>query len=314
MNKDKTIHCVGIADPVVCDIAIKLHREGYHVTGSTDTIWPPSQRKLSILGLWPQQLGWLPDQITRDIIDTALVGNKIQPDNPELQRIRQVHLPHCACNSYLAARLSDRQRVAVVASPISKLICTMAIRILRYWGRPVDYIVDTAGLESVVQLTHAPLCVVEETSWPTPVVWERFTARSIIYMHHILLIPPYKLARGTMELSEYSAKLRDMIEDSEKGSTIIYADDNSYVDGNSIEEMIREQKGVTGFPYRAHSHYYVDDELYIITPHGDMSLGSIDESKLHVLSAVRELLYHVGITYEQFYQSLADSFDFLILG
>ena len=312
-RRDKTVHCVGIADPIVCDIAIKSHREGYRVTGSTDTIWPASQRKLSILGLWPQQLGWFPDQIGNHIY-TALVGNKVQPDNLELQRILQLHVPYCAPNSYFVGRLLDRQRVAVVASPISKLICTMAIRILRYWGRPVDYIVDTVGLENAVQITHAPLCVVEETSWPTPIAWERSTARSIIHMHHILLIPPCKLARGTMDLSAYSAKIRDMIEYSEKGSIVIYANDNSYVDGNSIEEMILERKGVTGVPYPVHSHYYSGEELYIITPHGHMCLGPVDESQLHVVSAVRELLYYVGITYEQFYQSLADAFDSLILG
>lgn len=294
----KNVHCVGIAEPIMCDLAIRLHRKGYRVTGSTDTTCSANQQKLSALGLWPQQLGWLPDQITKRI-DMALLGSKIQSHNPELQRMHQLGIPCCGSADYLSRHVLDKQRMVVVASPISKLICTMAIQILRYWDRPVDYVVDTADLQSVVQLTCAPICLIEESSWPAPTVYAHPKSRSIAYAHHILLIPPYNMEHGEMALPDYDAKLRDLIHTSPKGSTVIYADDNP------IEEVVDEKEDLNGVAYPVHPHHYVGDQLYMTMPQGDTSIGPIDELRLHALSGVRELLYHVGIPYAQFYQRLA---------
>ena len=73
------------------NLAIALHKKGYHVTGSDDEIFEPSRSRLAENGLLPEKQGWDPEKIT-DEIDTVILGMHARGDNPELIRARELRI------------------------------------------------------------------------------------------------------------------------------------------------------------------------------------------------------------------------------
>ena len=97
------------------NLAIALKQLGHTVTGSDDEIHDPSRTKLQKCQLLPEQDGWFPDKITRDL-DAVVVGMHARPDNPELQRARELNLPIQSFPDFIYHHSQDKQRVVVAGS------------------------------------------------------------------------------------------------------------------------------------------------------------------------------------------------------
>ena len=63
------------------NLAIALKQKGYLVTGSDDEIFEPSRFRLSEHGILPEESGWFPEKITKQI-DTVILGMHAREDNP----------------------------------------------------------------------------------------------------------------------------------------------------------------------------------------------------------------------------------------
>ena len=66
------------------NLALALHRQGAHVTGTDDEIFEPARGRLAAAGLLPSQEGWDPARITPEL-DAVIVGMHARPDNPLYQ-------------------------------------------------------------------------------------------------------------------------------------------------------------------------------------------------------------------------------------
>jgi len=73
------------------NIALALHDLGHRVTGSDDAIHDPSRSRLEAAGLLPDEMGWHPDLMDRDI-DVVILGMHARKDNPELARAKEMGL------------------------------------------------------------------------------------------------------------------------------------------------------------------------------------------------------------------------------
>ena len=83
MNEKKRIHLIAIGGAAMHNLALALHKNGYHVSGSDDEIFEPSKGRLKKAGLLPEQFGWFPKKLTPEI-DTVILGMHARKDNPEL--------------------------------------------------------------------------------------------------------------------------------------------------------------------------------------------------------------------------------------
>src|SRR5687767_7657584 len=85
------LHFIAIGGSIMHSLAIDMHNKGYAVTGSDDEIYEPSKGRLAKAGLLPDNFGWKPEVITKDI-DLVVLGMHARKDNPELLRAKELGL------------------------------------------------------------------------------------------------------------------------------------------------------------------------------------------------------------------------------
>src|SRR5277367_2247368 len=85
------IHFIAIGGSAMHNMAIALHKKGFHVTGSDDVLFEPSVSRLYKYGILPEKDGWYPEKISADI-DAVILGMHARADNPELIKAQQLGL------------------------------------------------------------------------------------------------------------------------------------------------------------------------------------------------------------------------------
>lgn len=293
-----SIHFIGIAEHMMSDLAIALQKQGYGITGSADGVLASSQEKLAQVGLWPEQLGWFPAQVTNSI-DKVIVGRQVQSNNPELQVAQQRGVASYAYATYLYEYAQDKQRIVITGGPASTIICAITIHVLRYWHRAFDYAVDVPGLATTVQLSEAPIMVLQGDSLPTSSLDAR--PQFLTYQHNIALISGIGEGRdASYPTSGSYAQLCALADASPKGGTLIYDEEASLIK----EIGTKPRTDVRSLPYQAHPHRYQGTQAYLVTTQGDIPVLYGDNLSLRAIAGARELLQNVGITHEQFYEAI----------
>ena len=69
----KHFHFIAIGGSAMHNLAIALHKKGYKITGSDDEIFDPARTNLEKYGLLPEQTGWFPQKITKDMSITQIL-------------------------------------------------------------------------------------------------------------------------------------------------------------------------------------------------------------------------------------------------
>ncbi|HNW54175.1 MAG TPA: Mur ligase domain-containing protein, partial [Bacteroidales bacterium] len=88
---ENRVHFIAIGGSAMHNLAIALHKKGYHVTGSDDEIFDPARTRLQSYGLLPAEFGWFPDKLDKSI-DSIILGMHARGDNPELARAKELGL------------------------------------------------------------------------------------------------------------------------------------------------------------------------------------------------------------------------------
>ena len=83
------IHLIAIGGSAMHNMALALHHKGYHVTGSDDAIFEPSKGRLKKYNLLPDEMGWFPEKITKDI-DAIILGMHAKIDNSEIIKAKEI--------------------------------------------------------------------------------------------------------------------------------------------------------------------------------------------------------------------------------
>ncbi len=91
-NIGQKVHFIAIGGSAMHNLAIALHHKDFIITGSDDEIYEPSRTRLQSCGLLPDKMGWFPEKLDESI-DAVILGMHARPDNPELQRAKELGLP-----------------------------------------------------------------------------------------------------------------------------------------------------------------------------------------------------------------------------
>jgi len=149
------IHFIAIGGAAMHNLALAVaSKAGYQVTGSDDEIFDPALTHLREAGLLPDELGWHPERITKDI-DAIILGMHAREDNPELVRARELGLKIYSFPEYLYEQTKHKIRIVVGGSHGKTTTTSMILYVLQRLGIEADYMVGAQieGFERMVRLS-----------------------------------------------------------------------------------------------------------------------------------------------------------------
>lgn len=284
------------------NLALALHDQGHQVTGSDDVIFEPSKSRLAREGLLPDQMGWFPERIEAGI-DAVILGMHAKPDNPELQRARELELTIYSYPEFLYEHSKDKTRVVIGGSHGKTTITSMILHVLNYHDRPVDFMVGAQleGFDRMVHLTREnDFIVLEGDEYLSSPIDRRpkfhlykpnIALLSGIAWDHINVFPTYE-----NYVSQFSTFVDSIVE----GGSITYNAEDEEVERvvNASENQIRK------IPYTTPDFETDGGTTYLQTEEGPMPIAVFGRHNLNNLAGAKWICQHMGIDEDDFYEAI----------
>lgn len=297
------IHFIAIGGSAMHNLALALHEQGDHVTGSDDEIFEPSKSRLAKAGLLPETMGWDENRITEDI-DAVILGMHAREDNPELAKAKDLNLPIYSYPEYLYERTKDKSRVVIAGSHGKTTITSMILHVLHYHDREEDYMVGAQleGFDTMVSMKEeTEFAVLEGDEYLSSPIDRRpkfhlyhpnIALLSGIAWDHINVFPTFE---------DYLEQFKIFLTTMERGGALVYNADDPQVK-KLVEEDVTEIKK---FPYHKPDYRVENGQCILSTPFGDVPLQIIGEHNLLNLEGARWICLEMGVQEDEFYEAIA---------
>lgn len=296
------IHFTSIGGSVMHQLAIALKRKGYQITGTDDEIFEPAKSNLAKEGLLPEEIGWQPNKISKNL-DAVILGMHAKADNPEITESKKLGVSIYSFPEYIFKESKDKTRVVVGGSHGKTTTTSMIMHVLRETKKEFDYLVGARlpGFDQSVNITNASLIVCEGDEYPASVLEKRpkfhflFPHIAIITgiaWDHINVFPTF---------NNYLEQFRIFIDKIEKGGHLIYNETDVV-----LKELV-EKKARTGIYYHPYSvpEHSIEKGITKVSIEGN-------ETELHVfgnhnllnLNAALLACKELGITSKEFIKAI----------
>lgn len=284
------IHFIAIGGAAMHNLALAVaSKAGYQVTGSDDEIFDPALTHLREAGLLPDEMGWHPERITKDI-DAIILGMHAREDNPELVKARELGLKIYSFPEYLYEQTKDKIRIVVGGSHGKTTTTSMILYVLQRLGIEADYMVGAQieGFERMVRLSDtAKYAVFEGDEYLTSPLDLR--SKFLWYHPHIAILTGIAWDHINVfpTFPEYVATFRKFIEGVEpSGSFIWYKGDENL---RAIAEGAR--KDITCIPYDAYE--------------GNVQMQVFGKHNMQNLQAAMLACHCIGVSPDDFYREIS---------
>ena len=264
-------------------------KAGYQVTGSDDEIFDPALTHLREAGLLPDEMGWHPERITKDI-DAIILGMHAREDNPELVKARELGLKIYSFPEYLYEQTKDKIRIVVGGSHGKTTTTSMILYVLQRLGIEADYMVGAQieGFERMVRLSDtAKYAVFEGDEYLTSPLDLR--SKFLWYHPHIAILTGIAWDHINVfpTFPEYVETFRKFIEGVELGGSFIWykGDENL----RAIAEGAR--KDITCIPYDAYD--------------GNVQMQVFGKHNMQNLQAAMLACHCIGVSPDDFYREIS---------
>ena len=299
----QNIHFIAVGGAVMHNLALALHQQGAHVTGSDDLIREPSRGRLQRAGLLPETEGWFPQRITSDL-DAVILGMHARADNPELRRAQELKLPVYSFPEYIYQRCLHKQRIVVAGSHGKTTITSALLHVLRYHNRHFDYVVGAQleGFDLMVRLTDdAPLVVIEGDEYLSSPIDPR--PKFLHYHHHIGLVSGIAWDHVNVypDFDAYARQFDNFADASPKGGTLIYCEE----DDLATVICKKERDDVSTVGYEALPARVADGRTYLLHEGNEVAIQVFGHHNLLNLSGAKTICLRIGITEAMFYDAIA---------
>lgn len=283
-------------------LAIALKRKGYQITGSDDEIFEPAKSNLDKEGLLPEEIGWQPNRITKDL-DAVILGMHAKDDNPELLEAKKIGVSIYSFPEYIFQESKDKIRIVVGGSHGKTTTTSMIMHVLREAGKNFDYLVGARlqGFDQSVDITNAPVIVCEGDEYPASIIEKRpkfhflFPHIAIITgiaWDHINVFPTF---------DNYLEQFRIFIDKIEPGGQLIYNDADSILK-ELVETHVRTN--IHYHPYTVPPHS-ISNGVTTVSIEGAMTeLKVFGDHNLLNLNAAWLACKELGVSTEQFIQAI----------
>lgn len=284
------IHFIAIGGAAMHNLALAVaSKAGYRVTGSDDEIFDPALTHLRDAGLLPDELGWHPERITRDI-DAIILGMHAREDNPELVRARELGLKIYSFPEYLYEQTKDKIRIVVGGSHGKTTTTSMILYVLNRLGIEADYMVGAQieGFERMVRLSDtAKYAVFEGDEYLTSPLDLR--SKFLWYHPHVAILTGIAWDHINVfpTFPEYVDTFRKFVDSFEPDGNFIYYQGDENL--RNIAENAR--KDITCIPYDAYN--------------GNVPMQVFGRHNMQNLQAAMLACHCIGVAPDDFYREIS---------
>lgn len=300
-DQKQHIHFIAIGGSLMHNLALALHAQGHHITGSDDEIFEPSRSKLKSAGLLPEQEGWFPEKLTPEV-SAVIVGMHARKDNPELAQARKLGLPVYSFPEYLYHASENKQRIVIAGSHGKSTITAMIMHVLQSLGRSFDYAIgaEVSGFETMVRLSDAPVIVIEGDEYHASP--ESPTPKFMHYHHHIGLISGIEWDHVNVFPSEndYVQQFKRFADATPKAGSLVYNSEDDRV--NTIGSQERDD--VLAIPYQTPDYETRNGVTILKTSEGEFPLKIFGRHNLLNLMGAKSILNRIGVTDAMFFGAI----------
>ncbi|TDQ18932.1 UDP-N-acetylmuramate: L-alanyl-gamma-D-glutamyl-meso-diaminopimelate ligase [Algoriphagus boseongensis] len=297
----KKYHFIAIGGAVMHNLALALVKKGYQVSGSDDEIYEPSRTRLEKAGILPPEFGWFPEKITSDI-DGIILGMHARIDNPELIKAQELGIPVYSFPEFIFNQSQDKKRVVIAGSHGKTSITSMILHVLKDQKVDFDYLVGAQidGFELMVGLSDAPVIIIEGDEYLTSPI-DR-TPKFFHYHHDIVLVSGIAWDHFNVfpDFEDYKAQFSKLMDRTPASGQLIYCEVDPLVKVAAESSSTSGQKTA----YQAHPAEIKDGKTYLKTDSGLVEISVFGNHNLQNLQGALEVCLSLGVSKEQFYQSI----------
>ncbi len=296
------IHFIAIGGSAMHNLAIALHKKGEKITGSDDTIHNPSKSRLEKYGLLPEEFGWFPNKITKDI-DAVILGMHAKKENPELLKAQELGLKIYSYPEFLYEQSKDKTRVVIGGSHGKTTITSMILHVLNYFNKDVDYMVGAQleGFDTMVKLTKEnDFMILEGDEYLSSPLDLRpkfhlykpnIALLSGIAWDHINVFPTFE---------NYVEQFKIFINKITDGGMLVYNEEDKILN----EIVTASDKVIKKYPYKTPKHIIKNGITYLITRFGEVPLEIFGKHNLQNLEGAKWICQLIGVQEEDFYEAI----------
>lgn len=296
------IHFISIGGSVMHQLAIALKRKGYEVTGTDDEIFEPAKSNLRKEGLLPEEIGWQPQKITKDL-DAVILGMHAKADNPELQKAKESGLHIYSFPEYIFQESKSKTRVIVGGSHGKTTTTSMIMHVLKETARQFDYLVGARlqGFDQSVNITNAPVIVCEGDEYPASAI-EKKPKFHFLFPHiaiitgiawdHINVFPTFE---------NYLEQFRIFINKIESGGHLIYNNTDP-----TLKQLVEwhTRTDIHYHPYHVPGNSIINGVTNVLIEGHATELKVFGDHNLLNLNAAWLACKELGITAQEFVKAI----------
>ena len=297
------IHFIAIGGAAMHNLALALHQKGYQITGSDDTIHNPSKSRLAAKGLLPDEFGWFPEKITKDL-NAIILGMHAKADNPELLKAQELGLKIYSYPEFLYEQSKDKTRVVIGGSHGKTSITSMILHVLHYHEKKVDYMVGAQleGFDTMVHLTEEnEFIVLEGDEYLSSPIDRRpkfhlykpnIALLSGIAWDHINVFPTYE---------NYVEQFKIFVDSITNGGAMIYNEEDV-----EVKRVVEESTNhIKRYPYQTPEYTIENGTTFLDTSDGKLPLEIFGKHNLQNLAGAKWICQHMGVDEDDFYEAIA---------
>lgn len=297
------VHFIAIGGAAMHNLAIALHNKGYKITGSDDTIFDPSRSRLQAKGLLPENFGWFPKKITKDL-DAIVLGMHAKADNPELIKAQELGLKIYSYPEFLFEQSKNKTRVVIAGSHGKTTITSMILHVMDYHDIDVDFMVGAQleGFDVMVKLTdYNDFVVLEGDEYLSSAIDRRpkfhlykpnIAVLTGIAWDHINVFPTYE---------NYVDQFRIFVDSIIKGGSINYNEEDA-----EVKRVVEASDNpIRKIPYQTPEYTIENGQTLLETPEGPMPIEIFGEHNLNNLAGAKWICQHMGVDEDDFYEAVS---------
>ena len=297
------LHFIAIGGSVMHNLALALRKKGHEITGSDDTIYEPSQSRLTKFGLLPAECGWFPEKITT-ALNAVIIGMHAKTDNPELLKAKEFNIPVYSYPEFLYEHSKHKTRVVIGGSHGKTTITSMILHVLNYHHKEVDYMVGAQldGFEGMVHLTEEnDFILLEGDEYFSSPIDRRpkfhiykpnIALLSGIAWDHINVFPTY---------AEYVEQFRIFVDSIVRGGILVYNEEDE-----ELKKIVDETSNtIRRHPYVTPTYRIEEGVTQLETPEGDMPIEVFGKHNVSNLAGAKWICQHMGVDEDGFYEAIA---------
>lgn len=297
------VHFIAIGGSAMHNLAIALHKKGYHISGSDDEIFEPSKSRLEKYGLMPEKMGWDIKNIHPEL-DSVILGMHAHADNPELLQAKRLNIPIYSYPEFLYQQSRNKTRIVIGGSHGKTTITSMILHVMQHHGIKTDYMVGAQleGFEVMVKLTQdAPFMILEGDEYLSSPIDKR--PKFHLYKPHIALLSGIAWDHINVfpTFDIYLDQFRAFIKVIEQNGKLIFCENDPV-----LKELCEKQDrtDILLYPYGLPEYEIKKGKTILIDKGIPYPLQIFGRHNLLNLSGALNVCRHVGISDQMFMEAI----------